>query len=107
MQPGDEWISGQLLPGGELNVGWAEHIGDVGQFARQVQQTTGTRITRITGTPSVRSSPTEPPLLGDMIRNGTFDSARYARALERELGGRWEVTADPRTGRFEARRVGD
>ena len=35
MQAGQMWIDGQLRPGGELVIQWAENIGDVGQFARQ------------------------------------------------------------------------
>jgi RHS repeat-associated protein len=106
MQAGEEWISGQVLPGGELNVAWAEHIGDVGQFARQIEELTGTRITSITGTASVRSGPLDPALLGDLVRSGAFDPERYARMLQNHLGGRWEVTRNARTGKFESRRVG-
>jgi hypothetical protein len=100
MQPGDEWITGQLLPGGELNVGWAEHLGDVARFAKEVEGCSGIKIHSITGTPSLRSRTSDPSLLGDMIREGTFSADRFARSLERELGSHWQVNVDPHTGKL-------
>lgn len=107
MLPGEEWVNGQLLPGDELSIGWVEHIGDVARFAREVEHFTGSKIGRVTGTPSVRVDANDPLLLGDMIEDGTFDTERYASCLERELGGKWQVSIDPRTGRLACLKEAD
>jgi len=102
LSAGDEWTGGILYPT-YLGISFAERLADVPEFVAAVEALTGVAINLVSGTASL-ALPGDPPLLGDWIRSGLFDTARYGRAFNRVLGDtwrvvvRWHTPGDPRNG---------
>jgi hypothetical protein len=89
LSPGDEWTGG-ILYATHLGISFTERIADLPEFVAGVESLAGVAIDWVTGTASL-ALPGDPPLLGDWIRSGTFDTVRFGRAFDRVLGGSWQV----------------
>jgi hypothetical protein len=85
----DEWTGGVLYPD-HLGIAFTERLADVPYFVAGVQQLSGREVSCVRGTASV-AGVGDPPLLGDWIRTGQFQTDRLARRFEAVLGGSWLV----------------
>jgi hypothetical protein len=109
--------AGEIIEGKDAQMSWIEtgHVRQVTDNLAEVQAAVGQKIMRVYGNASDG--------VLESINRGKFNSALYAKNLERRLGGKWKVEAIevPNTGnknigdigepeaqyKIEATRIGD